>query len=231
MNARRTARVFAAVLAVILLVLLPAPRAEASSPFKLAVRITGDSVAFTTQERSSIQAALGKLYTDHRVRLWICFVDTFDQTPDGWADATWQATGLGDDDVLLAVATAGHQYAVKWSPNLAGIRQVSTDGLETSLEPALRRGAFAEAAVITATGLDRLGIGPGPADTRAATWRAPSPPSLLDDVRAWSFSPTGVLVVVVLSAGALAVLVWPKRVSGLVDRVGRLRPWRRVKVR
>jgi hypothetical protein len=61
---------------------------------------------------SAIESALDELYDRAQVSLFVVYVDTFDDPSDPglWADTTAGLSGLGPDDVLLAVAVQDRQY-------------------------------------------------------------------------------------------------------------------------
>nr|WP_030562621.1 TPM domain-containing protein [Streptomyces aureocirculatus] len=101
----------------------------------------------------AVAAALDQLYDEQRVQLFVVYVRDFSgRSAQGWADATADRNGLGDDDVLLAVATHDRRYAytvAAGSPLTdAQMREVA----RTAVEPALRRSDWAGAAVGAANG-------------------------------------------------------------------------------
>jgi hypothetical protein len=61
---------------------------------------------------SAVESALDDLYDRAQVSLFVVYVDTFDDPSDPglWADTTAGLSGLGPDDVLLAVAVQDRQY-------------------------------------------------------------------------------------------------------------------------
>jgi hypothetical protein len=61
---------------------------------------------------SAVESALDELYDRAQVSLFVVYVDTFDDPSDPglWADTTAGLSGLGPDDVLLAVAVQDRQY-------------------------------------------------------------------------------------------------------------------------
>ncbi|PRY18540.1 TPM domain-containing protein [Kineococcus rhizosphaerae] len=90
--------------------LTTAGAADAVEPFRLGGQVT-DRVGALDGHEQEVTAALDGLRTDTGVQLWVVYVDTFDgQDGRAWADATAQASGLGQDDVLLAVATQDRAY-------------------------------------------------------------------------------------------------------------------------
>ncbi|WP_049821062.1 TPM domain-containing protein [Kineococcus radiotolerans] len=88
-----------------------APAASAVPPFRLAEQVTDQVGALAGQEQRVTDAAAA-LRSGTGVQLWVVYVDSFDGS-DGqtWADRTAVTSGLGADDVLLAVATGDRAYA------------------------------------------------------------------------------------------------------------------------
>ncbi|MEU6997677.1 TPM domain-containing protein [Nonomuraea sp. NPDC046570] len=117
-----------------------------------------------TQE---VQDAIAKLENEHGVRLYAVYVDDFaGRNATTWADDTAQRSGLGRDDVLMAVATTERRYALSADTNFrlsdAQLNQVA----RTSIVPALRQGDWAGAATGAATGIgDAIASTSGPGAT------------------------------------------------------------------
>ncbi|MFC7219983.1 TPM domain-containing protein [Streptomyces polyrhachis] len=138
-----------------------------------------DRVDALGERRPQVAKALSKLDEEHRVQLYVVYVRDFaGRGGQDWADATAQKNGLGQDDVLLAVATHARQYAVSAATDsgltAAQIREVNAE----AVEPALRRNDWAGAAIGAADGLGavlsgspvpRPVITPGPADPGGST--------------------------------------------------------------
>lgn len=90
-----------------------APPARAEDPVTLSRQgqIT-DRVGALGNRQAAVAAALDELYADRRIQLFVAYVDDFSgRSAQSWADATAQKNGLGQDDLLLAVATGARQYA------------------------------------------------------------------------------------------------------------------------
>ncbi|OBF11229.1 TPM domain-containing protein [Mycobacterium sp. 852002-10029_SCH5224772] len=156
----RTARLLA-VLATLLTVglsggLLLAPSAGAQPPFRLADYITDNAGALSDSGRTTVTAAVNKLYTDRHIRLWVVYVDDFsEQTPTGWAQRTLRASDLGGYDALLAVATTSRAYAFLVPSTIKSVNASQVDDLRRNkIEPALHSGDWSGAAVAAANGLD-----------------------------------------------------------------------------
>ncbi|MFC5285947.1 TPM domain-containing protein [Actinokineospora guangxiensis] len=140
-------------LVVVALLALAAP-ASADPPARLPGQIT-DSGGALGGGRAEVQAAIDRLYDEHRLRLWVVYVDGFDGVGGtDWAERTADVSALGERDVLLAVATADREYSL-YSPGLPD--EVTdaefADVRAERVEPALRGGDWAGAAVAAADGL------------------------------------------------------------------------------
>lgn len=161
----RAARIVAALL---LAALLVAPGAAAAPPHRLGGPITDEVGALDSAGRGEVRAALDELYDQHRVRLWVVYVADFSgQRPAEWARATISVSDLGDRDALLAVAVTDRSYAFLASSSVPHLTADKVAALRRDrIEPALRRGDWAGAAVAAADGLGAAAAG-HPTDWRA----------------------------------------------------------------
>lgn len=168
-----------------------------------------DRVGALEDRTAAVEDALDRLYADRRVQLFVVYVRDFSgRSGQTWSDETANRNGLGQDDVLLSVATHARQYAYSVD---AGSRLTDEQLLEvagTAIEPALRENDWAGAAIGAADGYAAVlagrpvtapAITPGPADPGTGT----SGPSGAGDFI--------LPVVVVGGAGALAVLAYTRR--------------------
>jgi hypothetical protein len=151
------------VLAVLAATLLTptAPTAWADPPLRLSNYVTDNAGVLDDGQLSTVQAAVEDLYTQRRVRLWVVYVDSFSgQSADTWARNTMRVSDFQNEDAILAVATTDRAYAMLVPNSAAG--GVDVDTLRRNeVEPALRRGDWAGAAVAAATGLNETSSGAG----------------------------------------------------------------------
>lgn len=182
----RGTRLFSLLLAVLAAALLvpTVPTAWADSPLRLSNYVTDNAGALDRSELSEVQSAVEDLYTQRRVRLWVVYVDSFSgQNADTWARNTMRISDFQNTDAILAVATADRAYAMLVPTSAAG--GVDVDTLRRNeVEPALRRGDWAGAAVAAAAGLTETGSSGG-----GITW-------------------VGMLVILAVIAIAVALLLW-----------------------
>ncbi|WP_442816379.1 TPM domain-containing protein [Streptomyces sp. NBC_01233] len=152
-----------------------APPARAEDPVTLSRQgqIT-DRVGALGNRQAAVAAALDELYADRRIQLFVAYVDDFSgRSAQSWADATAQKNGLGQDDLLLAVATGARQYAYSADVDSGFTEQQLATVAQTAIEPALKQNDWAGAAIGAANGYDAVLAGqpvpvptitPGPAD-------------------------------------------------------------------
>jgi uncharacterized membrane protein YgcG len=155
----RIARLLSLVLAILTAGVLLAPTATGRPPFRLPGYVTDEANALSSSGFSDVQQAVERLYNDHRIRLWVVYVDTFSgQGAVSWAESTMRASDFGSEDALLAVATTDRAYAFQVPP-ASGVSPSTVDELRRNeIEPALRRSDWAGAAVAAADGLGGAGI-------------------------------------------------------------------------
>ncbi|PPI20936.1 hypothetical protein C5D34_10910 [Rathayibacter sp. AY1B1] len=146
----------AALLIAAVLALVPATAATAESPVSFSSSTVLDSVGvLSSGETTEIEQASRALYDQHRVQLFVAFVDSFSDPSDraAWADATATRNGLGTDDVLLAVAVDARQYQVSVAQGFA-LDDAQISSLQSDdIEPRLADGDWAGAAVAAADGI------------------------------------------------------------------------------
>ncbi len=119
---------------------------------------------------AQVEDAVDQLYNERRVRLWVVYVDSFDQDPVGWARVTMQISNFGDYDALLAVATDERSYAFQVPSDVAS--QSEASALQRNeIEPQLRQGDWAGAAVAAANGLNEPATSTSPSSRNSGvTW-------------------------------------------------------------
>uniref|UniRef100_A0AAU2K518 TPM domain-containing protein n=1 Tax=Streptomyces sp. NBC_00049 TaxID=2903617 RepID=A0AAU2K518_9ACTN len=156
-----------------------APSARADDPIALSEQgqIT-DRVGALQGREAAVTAALDKLYANRKIQLFVAYVRDFsERSPQSWADATAERNGLGQNDVLLAVATGARQYAYSAAVDSGFTEEQLAEVARTAIEPALRQNDWAGAAIGAANGYDAVlggqpvptpAITPGPADPGGA---------------------------------------------------------------
>ncbi|MCZ2826156.1 MULTISPECIES: TPM domain-containing protein [unclassified Modestobacter] len=215
------------VLGALVLVLLAAGPASAGPPRQVSGQLTDDSVVIGAAGRQLVQQAVDRLRAERDVRLHAVLVSDFDAVPAGeWAQRTAELSGLGNSDLLLAVAVGGGTYEYGWwvaegfplpvadvdavltsevSPDLAA--REWTDALVT-LSEQLRSLAAAPTGAGTASGSDAP-TGTGTASgadtaTDVNTANEEAPGNTLPWSGATALVVMGVFAVVLLSAHLLS---------------------------
>ncbi|MFD7261037.1 TPM domain-containing protein [Streptomyces sp. NPDC059874] len=145
-----------------------APPARADDPVTLSQQgqIT-DRVGALGDRQPAVTAALDRLYADRRIQLFVTYVRDFSgRSAQSWADATAEKNGLGQNDVLLAVATGARQYAYSAAVDSGFTEQQLAEVARVAIEPALKQNDWAGAAIGAAGGYAAvLGGQPVPAPT------------------------------------------------------------------
>ena len=153
-------RLMLALTAALAIVFGGAGAALATAPVTLdSARVLDQSGVLSQTQVASVDSELRSLSTTAGVDLWVVYVPTFSDptSPEGWANATAEANGLGPNQYLLAISTDGRQYY------LSGYSQgpVSEDQLgqieQQRVRPALAGGDWAGAATAAAAGLEVTG--------------------------------------------------------------------------
>jgi hypothetical protein len=208
----RAAQLLAAVAALSVLGLvgaLAAPAvalAPAVAPFHVNERIT-DQVGALGSTTADVTTHLDALTKDTVYDLYVVFVDNFSgASGSAWADDTAIASGLGTEDVLLAVAVTERSYGLSVADKAqltdAQLRHLRTD----LIEPRLSAEDWSGAVIAAADGLRAAASGTGGTSNSGGT-SAPS-----------SSSTSGLLVllvvVLVVLFGGLAIWALTRRRSG-----------------
>lgn len=120
-----------------------------------------------TQERQ-VADALDELADATPYQLFVVYVDGFDgMSTRAWADSTAEASGLGRDDILLAVAVADRRYQVSVQQDIALSDAALATVEQDDIEPALGDDDWAGAAIAAAAGYERAANPPASPGTVA----------------------------------------------------------------
>lgn len=166
----RVFRLFGVVLTILTAALLWASPAGAQPPSKLTDHITDSTGVLSASDRAAVSAAIDRLNRDRHLQLWVVYVDNFSRfKPDNWADRTRSASGMGDHDALLAVATNTASYTFNVPPQI--LTAAETNKLRTTqIEPVLGAKDWSGAAVAAADGLDKSTSSSKPASSSKPLW-------------------------------------------------------------
>ncbi|MGO4594498.1 TPM domain-containing protein [Leifsonia sp. 2TAF2] len=146
-------------------IVVAAPPAAAADPVDLGPsHVVDQSQVLSASDEAQITAAAKKLYDDHRIDLYVVYVDTFTNPAEAadWANETAARNGLGQRDYLLAVATQARTYYLSGDDD-GPVSAGQLDSIEQNdIEPKLHDNDWTGAAVAAANGLgDAAGGGGG----------------------------------------------------------------------
>jgi uncharacterized membrane protein YgcG len=166
----RVFRLFGVVLTILTAALLWASPVGAQPPSKLTDHITDSTGVLSASDRAAVSAAMDRLNRDRHIQLWVAYVDNFNRfKPDNWADRTRSASGLGDHDALLAVATNTKSYAFSVPPQILSAAE-SNKLRTTQIEPVVGAKDWSGAAVAAADGLDKSASSSTPTSSSKSVW-------------------------------------------------------------
>lgn len=163
MRSVRTGSIAVAALAGFL-VLAPFAAAHAEDPVAFGASPVVDAAGvLSAAELADVEAAIERTADANGRQLFVAFVDEFTDPSDAasWAVDTANANNMGTEDYLLAVAVAGRAYYLSAAPD-ASLSQAETDRISVQvIEPELRDGDWAGAAIAAADALRGGGAGLG----------------------------------------------------------------------
>lgn len=157
---RAPLRSFAALLAaVVVLLLVGGTAALADPPLRANDRVTDRARVLDPAAVQQVAAAIEALRTESRVDLFVVFVNSFDgRSAEQWTKASGQLTGLGTDDVLMAVAVRDRDYYVQVGPQMTRLTDATLTSIRSQdVEPKLGSNDWAGAAIALADGLRNNG--------------------------------------------------------------------------
>jgi uncharacterized membrane protein YgcG len=145
----------------------PAFAVRTESPPKVSDEVT-DTADALGGRTDDVRAALDRLAEDTRLQLFVVFVDSFDDW-DGidWANASAIASGLGSDDLLLAVAVDDRAYGISTDEE-APLTDDQLADVAAEVEDRLRDDDWAGAAVTAADGYRAAALGEPASDGESA---------------------------------------------------------------
>ncbi|MCL3861525.1 TPM domain-containing protein [Actinotalea sp. K2] len=132
----------------------------AEPPTDLASELTDSAGVLDAQDEARVQAALDELADSTPFQLFVVYVSTFDGEDHWeWTEETAIISGLGVNDILLAVGVEDRRYATSWDQDV----DLTPDQLATvesdRIEPRLREDDWAGAAIAAAQGYQEAAQG------------------------------------------------------------------------
>uniref|UniRef100_UPI001304EF4D TPM domain-containing protein n=1 Tax=Cryobacterium sp. N22 TaxID=2048290 RepID=UPI001304EF4D len=138
----------------------PSP-ARADDPVTFEESHIVDTVGALGDREPEVVAALDELFAGTQIDVYVAYVSSFDGVDDTstWADQTAVANGLGNNDVLLAVATDDRQYQLSVATDFVLDEAQLAEVQNTAIEPSLRENDWAGAAINGATAMEQSAAG------------------------------------------------------------------------
>ncbi|AUH67536.1 MULTISPECIES: TPM domain-containing protein [Gordonia] len=135
--------------------------ARAQAPLRMADQVVDTAGVFSEADHDKIASAIDALYNDHKIQMWVVYVDSFDgMKAADWARQTEDLSDFGDRDVLLAVATGDRGYRLTAPAAIDGLTQDEINSIATdTLVPDLKRGRWAASALDTVDEIDAAAAG------------------------------------------------------------------------
>ena len=132
-------------------VLAPPASVRADAPFDVTDQITDR--AGVLGDTSPLESDLDRLLSEHGLQLFVVYVGSFDgASGEEWARQTYELSGMGGNDILLAVATGDRRYST-WTTSESGLTAEQDQQVRSQyIEPALANDDWAGAVSAAAEG-------------------------------------------------------------------------------
>jgi len=172
---------------------------------RLAGAVT-DQAGVIGDRKAEVERALDEVLKQQGVQVFVLLVRTTGGQPvTGFVDETATQNSLGADDALVLVAIDDHTDAI-WVSNSLSITDGEINGIIAgTLEPGLRSGDFAAAMINTAK---ELGAAAAVEPVKTAPPFETPGPNPGGDTGAGGLDPVGLVAIVMIGVGVVAVLVW-----------------------
>lgn len=129
----------------------------ASPPITLTDQVTDGADVLSDAERQDVDSALDRLADESDLRMFVVYIESFDGTePVDWANASANQSGLGPDDLLLAVATVDHEFGLSADTNVP-LTTAQLRSIDNSVASAVEDERWAPAATDAADAVRRAG--------------------------------------------------------------------------
>jgi uncharacterized membrane protein YgcG len=189
--------------------LLAAAPAHADEPLAVADLIT-DRVGAVAGREDEVAAAQDRLFDDHRLELYVVYVDDFaGRTAADWVAEATAESRFDINQALLAVATRERAFALAVDPDYPLTGSQLAEIRNTAVAPALQQYDWAGAAIGAADGL-RAVLGGEPVQAPAIVPGDPEP-AAADDGFGWLPVVAVGAAVSLLIAGYLVWRWWRRR--------------------
>jgi uncharacterized membrane protein YgcG len=131
----------------------------ADAPFNVTEQIT-DRAGVLGGEVEALQTTLDELRSEHGLQLFVVYVNSFDgASGETWAQQTFAESGMGGDDVLMAVAVQDRRYGT-YTTSESGLTPEEDSAVRSQyIEPELADDDWAGAVRAAAEGYGRAASG------------------------------------------------------------------------
>ena len=131
----------------------------ADAPFNVTEQIT-DRAGVLGGEVEALQTTLDDLRSEHGLQLFVVYVNSFDgASGETWAQQTFAESGMGGDDVLMAVAVQDRRYGT-YTTSESGLTPEEDSAVRSQyIEPELADDDWAGAVRAAAEGYGRAASG------------------------------------------------------------------------
>ncbi|MEU5155878.1 TPM domain-containing protein [Glycomyces sp. NPDC021274] len=147
-----TVKYAAAVLAALWLA-LSGTAASAVPPVELDSGAVTDQIGAVGDRGPEVEAAIDRLRSDAAIGLYVAYVDSFSgSAPQDWANDTAVQSGLGTNDILLAIATGDRRYSWSVAAGFPLSDSQLNEVAASAIEPELADDDWAGAAIAAADG-------------------------------------------------------------------------------
>ncbi|GAA4694345.1 TLP18.3, Psb32 and MOLO-1 founding proteins of phosphatase [Promicromonospora umidemergens] len=122
----------------------------ASPPITITDPVTDGTGALSDTARRGVRVALGRLADESDLRMFVVYIESFDGTePVDWANASSNQSGLGTEDLLLAIATADREFGLS-APSNVPLTAAELGAIDDAVAAAIEDERWAPAAISAA---------------------------------------------------------------------------------
>ncbi|MEU4362809.1 TPM domain-containing protein [Promicromonospora sp. NPDC023987] len=119
----------------------------ASPPITITDSVTDGAGLLSDTARQDVRTALDRLADESDLRLFVVYIESFDGTePVDWANASSNQSGLGTEDLLLAIATADREFGLS-APSNVPLTAEELGAVDDAVAAALADERWAPAAI------------------------------------------------------------------------------------
>jgi hypothetical protein len=119
----------------------------ASPPITITDPVTDGAGALSDTARQDVRGAIDRLADESDLRMYVVYIESFDGTePVDWANASSNQSGLGTEDLLLAIATADGEFGLS-APSNVPLTTAELGAIDGAVAAAVEDEQWAPAAI------------------------------------------------------------------------------------